>query len=255
MGAGAALAAIDEVDKLLRQHAGESFARLGDGVLHQVAPHEQRPVGLLQLEPFLTGKTGALEADAVEAAHAVDAANDGERRQVEAHAGAALHHRHRADPAELVHDSVAREERAVANDRVAADECAVGEDRPVADDRVVADVAVCHEHVFRADPRVLLERVGAVNGDVFAKGVAVADDQAGWFTVVFHVLRCVADDAAGVETVAAADRCVAGEVRVRPDHAVGSERDGFVDDGVRADLGAVVNLRVFVDDGGGMNHS
>ena len=32
---------------------------------------------------------------------------------------------------------------------------------------------------------------------MFAKGVAVADDQAGWFTVVFHVLRCVADGAAG----------------------------------------------------------
>ena len=68
-----------------------------------------------------------------------------------------------------MHDGVAGEERAVANHRVAADERAVGEDRPVADERVVADVAVCHEHVFRADPRVLLERVGAVNGDVFAK--------------------------------------------------------------------------------------
>ena len=44
-------------------------------------------------------------------------------------------------------------------------------------------------------------------------------------------------------------------LHMRPDDAVGAECDVRVDDGVRADLCAVVNLRVFVDDGGGVNHS
>ena len=251
----AALAAGDEVEKLFRKDAGDFFACRFDGVPQQVAAHEQCTVGLLQLEPFLAGKTGALEADTVEPAHAVDAANDGERRQVEADPGAALHHRHGADSAELVHDGVAGEECAVADHCMAANQYAVGKDRLVADDGVVTNVAIGHEYVFRADDGVFLERVGTVNGDVFTERVLLTDNQPSGGSVVFHVLRGIADNAAGMKAVAATDSGVPREMHMRPDDAVGAERDVRVDDGVRADLSAVVNLCVFVDDGCGVNHS
>ena len=129
-----------------------------------------------------------------------------------------------------MYHGVAGEERAVADHRVAADERAVGEDRLVADNRVMANVAVGHEKVFRPNLRLLVEGVGSVDGDVFAEQVSFADDEAGRSVAVFHVLRRIADDAAGVESVFRADRRVAGEVNVRAKLAAGPEHDVLVDD-------------------------
>ena len=149
MGAGAALAGSDEVDELPGQHTAELAARFFQRILQQIIAEEEGMVGLLEFLPFLAGEAGAFQANTVQAAHPVDASDDGERRQVEAYTGAALHHGESAYSAELVHHGVAGEERAVADHRVAADERAVGEDRLVADNRVMANVAVGHEKVFR----------------------------------------------------------------------------------------------------------
>jgi hypothetical protein len=48
---------------------------------------------------------------------------------------------------------------------------------------------------------------------------------------------------------------VAGEVHVRANFAAGTERDVFVDDRVWADPNAFVQLRVCVNDGGGVDHA
>ena len=109
----------------------------------------------------------------------------GERRQVEAHPGAALHHGHRADAAKLVYHGVAGDEGTIADHYVAGDQHAIGQDDFVADDGVVADMAVGHKKILRADPRVFAGRVGAVNGDVFAEEVSVADDEPGRFAAYF----------------------------------------------------------------------
>jgi len=154
-----------------------------------------------------------------------------------------------------MHHGVAGEERPVADHCVPGDQHAVGQDNFVADDGVVADMAVGHEKILRADPRVLVGRVGAVNGDVFAEEVSVADDEPGRLAAVLQVLRRVADDAAGVEPVFRADRGVAGEVHMRAKLAAGTERDVFVDDRVRADPDTFVQLRAGVDDGGGVDHA
>ena len=116
-------------------------------------------------------------------------------------------------------------------------------------------MAAGHEYIFRANDGILVERIGAVNGDVFAKGVPVTDNEPSRLVVVFYVLRVIADDAAGVEVVTLTNRRVAGDVRVRPDLAVGSYRDVFINDGVWANLSAGMDLRIFVDDGSRVNHS
>ena len=212
-------------------------------------------VGFLELKPFLAGEAGTFQADAVQAAHAVDAAYDGERRQVEAHPGAALHHGHRADAAKLVYHGVAGDEGTIADHYVAGDQHAIGQDDFVADDGVMADMAVGHKKILRADLRVFAGRVGAVNGDVFAEAVSVADDEPGRFAVVLQILRRVANHAAGVEAVLRADRGVAGEVHMRGKLASRADRDVFVDNRVRADSHALVQLCAGVNNGSGVDHA
>ena len=153
-----------------------------------------------------------------------------------------------------MHHGVAGEERPVADHYVAGDQHAIGQDGLVADDGVVADVAVRHEKIFRSDPRVLVGRVGAVNGDVFTEEVSVADDEPGRLAAVLQVLRRVANHAAGVEAVLRADRGVAGEVNVRAKLAPRADRDVFVDNRVRADSHALVQLCAGVNDGSGVDH-
>ena len=59
---------------------------------------------------------------------------------------------------------------------VAAQEGAVGEDAAIADAAVVGDVAAGHEEVAAADDRLEGLRRAAVDGDVLAEDVVVADD-------------------------------------------------------------------------------
>ena len=116
-------------------------------------------------------------------------------------------------------------------------------------------MAADHEYIFRANDGILVECVGAMNGDVFAKGVPVTDNELSRLVIEFYILRFIADDAAGMEMVTVTNRRVAGDVRVRPDLAVGSYRDVFINDGVWANLSAGMDLRIFVDDGSRVNHS
>jgi len=70
------------------------------------------------------------------------------------------------------------EDGAVADAGVARGHRAIGEDDVVADGGVVADVGPGQQHVVVADRRhAAAERRAAVQGDVFADAVVVADAQ------------------------------------------------------------------------------
>ena len=76
---------------------------------------------------------------------------------------------------------------------VAAESGVVGEDDTVADDAVVSDVGVGEEIAIGADAGDRRVGGGAVEGDEFAEGVAVADLERGGFARVFKILGLLAD--------------------------------------------------------------
>ena len=118
---------------------------------------------------------------------------------------------------------------------VAAEQGAVGEDAAAADHAIVGDVAVDHEEVVAAD--VGRPRVGraAVDGDVLAKDVVVADLDGCRLVVILEVLRAFAEDGAGIDDVAAAHGQGAAKGGVGAEDAVRPDGYGAFDDDVRSD--------------------
>src|SRR5262245_259732 len=93
----------------------------------------------------------------------------------------------------------------------------------------------------------------AVDRDVLAEDVAVADLDAGRLVVVLEVLRALPEDGAAEDNVALAHRERADQVSVRAQHAAGADTHPAFDNGVRADHDIVPQLRLGGDDGGGMD--
>src|SRR5207253_5760773 len=123
-------------------------------------------------------------ADDVDADDGVDLLLDHERRDVLGGRRQAAEQGQPADADELVYGAVAGEVDVVLQDAVAAEQGAVGQDAAVADLAVVGDVAAGHEEVAAADARGPRLGGAAVDGDVLAEDVAVADLEAGRLVVV-----------------------------------------------------------------------
>ena len=100
---------------------------------------------------------------------------------------------------------------------------------------IVPDVRVGHEKIMRADHGLPVGFGRAVNGDVLAENVVVADAQARRLVPVFQILRRVADDTARVKRIVRADGRQAREINVRPDDAVRAQLHAFVNHGIRPD--------------------
>src|SRR5262249_6714657 len=152
-----------------------------------------------------------------------------------------------ADADELMDDRIAGDDDIVFEETVAGEHRAVGEDAAVADDAIVGDVGADHDEVIVA--KQCLERAGgaAMDGGVFADDVVVADLDRGAFTLVFEVLRGVADDGAGVNDVSLAHGDRAKEVGARTDDAVVAQDD------VAFEISKSTDFAVFADDGFGRN--
>ena len=93
-----------------------------------------------------------------------------------------------------------------------------------------------------------------MDGDMLAKNVVVADAQPCRYAIVFQILRRVADDAAGVKLVARANRRESREINVRADDAICAQLHAFVNHGERSDLDRRIQLRLWMNDGGWVNH-
>ena len=87
-----------------------------------------------------------------------------------------LDHRTLSDTRLGVLDDAGGEDDSVLDDAVAGNLRAVAEDAAVADFRVVGDVGTLHQHVVVAEDSLATGVGGAVDDDVFADDVTVADD-------------------------------------------------------------------------------
>jgi hypothetical protein len=119
---------------------------------------------------------------------------------------------------------VARERRDVGHDDVAAEHA------------IVRDVAVGEDVIVRADARDFAVARRAVNGDVFAKSVFIADFRARDAAFPFQVLRLQADARERKNFIFFAELRVAVNDDVRMQFAAVAERDVFADDAIRPDF-------------------
>src|SRR2546427_772345 len=130
----------------------------------------------------------------------------------------------------------------------------------IGEDGVAADLAVMREMHVRHDPVVAadaghsrVELGAAVDGDVLADDVAVADLDRRVLAGVFLVLRRRADRGEMEDAVAPADASTAVEHDVRADPGALAQFDPGAYDRVRPDLDLCCQLRTVMDDGGGVN--
>jgi len=112
-----------------------------------LAAAKESMVELFQFEPLFAGETRPPQANRIQAADSIVATRYGERRQVLADGGTALHQRQRAHRYKLVDKAIARNEGAIGDRNMASEQSAVGQNDMVAHLRVMADVTVRHQKV------------------------------------------------------------------------------------------------------------
>ena len=158
-------------------------------------------IKFFQLKAVFGRDSGSSQSNGVEAAQLVEPTGDEEGGQVLAEAGVALKEGEPTDSRELMDAGVASNEHVVLYSGVAANQRAVGQNDVVADLGVMADVAAGHKQVIGADDCGFLLGVGAVNGDVFPKGVARTDNRLRRLAGIAGILGRITDDASGMEDV------------------------------------------------------
>lgn len=168
--------------------------------------------------------------------------------------GAAADNRVSPDSAELV------DRREAANDGVVFDHHMTGERRDVRHDHVISerdimrDVAVGENVIARANGRVFAIGSAAVDCHVLAKGVVVANLRVSRAAFPFQVLRFQANAREGKNLIAAAECRVAVDHHVRMQLAVVAEFHVLADDAIRPNMARRRDLRLRMNNGGGMNH-
>jgi len=234
--------------------AREFPLRIGHSGWEVLSAAEQRVVKPFEFQPFVGWETRSPQTDDVQTANLVRPRRDGERWQVFAERRAALHHRQRADAAELMHEAIAGNERAVLHDHVPRQHSAAPDDHVVANHGVVPDVTLWRQQVVRTNDRVLRQGVRAIQGDVLAKDIMLADAQPRWRATKFQIHWRIADDTARVEVVVRANRRGTGEVNVRPDDAVRADFHPFIDHSVRTDANGGIQPGFRMNHGSWMDH-
>ncbi len=112
----------------------------------------------------------------------------------------------------------------------------VGHDDVVAQRDVVRDVAVGQDVIVRADARDFAVAGGAVDGDVFAKGVVVADFGAGDAAFPLQVLRLQSDAGERENFISFPELRVAVNDDVRMKFAAVAQHDVLADNAIWPDL-------------------
>lgn len=157
-----------------------------------------------------------------------------------------------SDRGKVVYRDATAERRIVFDSDVAAEHDVVGGDHAVFHNAIVSDVGVGHEVALAADAgdsEILFS--SPVHGHTFSKDVAVPDGDLCWRALVRQVLRVCSNNAAGKESIVATDGGVTGEshavfeagattdAHIRPDHAVVSDSNVFIEFCSRIDHGGM----------------
>ncbi len=138
-----------------------------------------------------------------------------------------------ADRCEVVHSDATAEGCVMFDADVSAEHHIVGGNYTIFDDAIVSDMACRHKIAVVTDRGNAEVFFGsAVDGNCFAKDIAVADNDLGWRALIGEVLRFPSDDASWVEFVISTDggmtgegdaifeACSTSDTNVWPDHAV-----------------------------------
>ena len=118
---------------------------------------------------------------------------------------------------------------------MAAQQGVIGQRAMIGHMTVVRDVRAGHEVVAVADDGSSRFGRSAMDRDVLAEDVAVADFDAGRFIAVLQVLRLLADDGVAVNLVVLAHRERPDQVRPRADREAGPESDLTLQNGKSPD--------------------
>src|SRR5208282_3220792 len=135
----------------------------------------------------------ALESNDIDPAQGMGAVHDAERRHVAAGTRQTAHHREPSDASVLMHDAVARDERAVAELDPAGEQRAAGDDGRVADAAIVSNVRILHHEVVVAHDGNVAPLAAAMHRGMFAEDVSIADFHRTCAAGVSQILRLVAD--------------------------------------------------------------
>ncbi len=199
-------------------------------------------------------KSGAAEPDGVDADEEVAEIGGNEGGDVFVEAGAPGDHGAAADAHELVEDTAAAEHGTFSDINVAGEKAVVGDDDVVGQGHVMSQVGADHEKAIASDGSGGAFFGAAMDGDVFAKAVAVADaDFAVDSRRVCKILRCRADNAAVADEITFAHGDVFFDDRVGLHDATRTNGHVIADDGVRADLDIVAENGGRRDNRGGVD--
>src|SRR5436305_1983504 len=161
----------------------------------------------------------------------------------------------RADSHELVHGAEGSDYGPLFDGYVTANSGPIHQHDVIANHAIVSHMRVGHDKQMATDfGEATTFHGSAIEGDVFANLVVIADFQAGGLAAVRDILGRHADRGVREKRLVAADHRRAVDHDMRQQTAGFSEFDIRADDAIGADLAGSWYLRARIDDGCGMNH-
>ena len=130
----------------------------------------------------------------------------------------------------------------------------IGHDDAMAERAIMRDVAIGENMIVRAYARDFAVTGRAVNRDIFAKRVPVADFRARDAAFPFQILRLQSNARERKNFISFSQLRVAINNDMRMKFTLLAQRDVFADHAVRPDLAAGAEFRLGMDDCGRMDH-
>ena len=160
----------------------------------------------VQFFDIFSGKAVAFKADPVDPGdpHPVSGAgHDGEWRHILGQAGHSADIGKSADPGELMHPDETSQVGPVLHHDMAAQGGGVGHDHMIADPAIMGDMGIGHQHVVVTDHRNSAAfDTTAMDRNIFADQVMIADGQRGFLAAIAEILGSRADIGEGTDPVA-----------------------------------------------------
>ena len=132
--------------------------------------------------------------------------------------------------------AIARQINAVLYDAVTGQESAVRKDTAVPDAAIMCDMAIGHEKILAADVRRARSTSAAMDSDVFAEDIAIADVQGSRLVIVFEMLGILAEDCPAENEIALSQSKRAPEISVGSNDATRTDLYLAFDNAVSANL-------------------
>ena len=159
---------------------------------------------------------------------------------------ATAHHHIAAYVAELVNKDIGADDGEVVDHYFTGDFGGIANDATITDFDVVGHVHTFHKQVVATHYSAAFGGCAAVDGDVFADGVVVANLGCGFLALEFEVLRDGTDDSTGENDVVTAHARAAKQRNAVHQFVAVADDDIFVDIAERTDFAIIANDGLFV---------